>query len=168
MGSVSSMGMIWMIMMGIIAICTAYPHPPWPSQQRHFSGLLWQTTVKPHILKNRRISYRPMLRFNRGGRASRLKRFERIARDVISDIESALQPPHCNQHARSFLPILSDVKRRGQLLLGQQTGAHRVGSPERERELTRIVDQLSRLEMRLKALPKPNVTVEEVLLGKFE
>jgi hypothetical protein len=157
MGSVSSMGMIWMIMMGIIAICTAY-----------FSGLLWQTTVKPHILKNRRISYRPLLRFNRGGRASRLKRFERIARDVISDIESALQPPHCNQHARSFLPILSDVKRRGQLLLGQQTGAHRVGSPERERELTRLVDQLSRLEMRLKALPKPNVTVEEVLLGKFE
>lgn len=157
MGSVSSMGMIWVVMMGIIAMCTAY-----------ISGLLWQTTFKPHIFKNRRISYRPLLRFNRGGRASRLKRFERIARDVMCDIESALQPPHCNQHARSFLPILSDVRRRGQLLLGQQTGTHWVGSLERERELARLVDKLSQLENRLKALPRPNVTVEEVLLGKFE
>jgi len=157
MGSVSTMGMIWMVMMGIIAMCTAY-----------FSGLLWQTTFKPHILKNGRLSCRPLLRFNRGDGASRLKRFERIARDVICDIESALQPPHCNQHARSFLPILSDAKRRGQLLLGQQSGRHRVGSSERGRELARLVDKLSRLEMRLKALPKPTVTVEEVLLGKFE
>ncbi|MEN9530148.1 MAG: hypothetical protein RI932_2021 [Pseudomonadota bacterium] len=157
MGSVTSIGMVWMIMVGIMATCVAY-----------FVGFLWQTTVKVQFVRHKKTTLRSLLRFTRAGRGSRLKRFQQIAVGVVSDVESALQPPHCSRHARSFLPILSDVRRRGQLLLSQQTGAHRVSAPDRERQLHSLVDRLGQLENRLKALPKPNVTVEEVLLGKFE
>jgi hypothetical protein len=157
MGSVSSISMVWMIMVGIMATCLAY-----------LVGFLCQTSVKVHLNRQKRNALRPLLSFTRAGRGSRLKRFEQIAVVVVSDVEAALQPPLCSRHARSFLPILSDVRRRGQLLLSQQTGAHRVSAPERERQLHSIVHKLGQLENRLKALPKPNVTVEEVLLGKFE
>ncbi|MBM3382003.1 MAG: hypothetical protein FJY29_06125 [Betaproteobacteria bacterium] len=157
MGSVSSIGMIWMIMVGVLATSLAY-----------FIGFLWQTSAKVQFIRKKRNSLRSLLRLPRAGRGSRLKRFEQIAVVVVTDVESALQPPLCSRHARSFLPILSDVRRRGQLLLSQQTGAHRVSAPERERHLYSLVDKLGQLEIQLKALPKPNVTVEEVLLGKFE
>jgi hypothetical protein len=71
-------------------------------------------------------------------------------------------------HARSFLPILSDVRKRGQILLQQQTTAHRVAFPDREKTLNDLVMRLFVMESKLKALPKPTVTIEEVLSGKFE
>jgi len=108
------------------------------------------------------------LRFYRNGRGGRLKRFFKIANEVLGDVESALSPPLCSNHARSFLPLLTDVKRHGQKLLSQQTGAHRVSAPDREKELGQLILRLTMLEQRLKALPKPNLTIEQVLLGNFE
>jgi hypothetical protein len=110
----------------------------------------------------------PLLRFYRNGRGGRLKRYSKIAKEVLIDVESALSPPLCPNHARSFLPILTDVKRHGQKLLSQQTGAHRVSAPDREKELGELILRLTMLEQRLKALPKPNLTIEQVLLGNFE
>lgn len=132
------------------------------------ASILRQSLFSARIKKDNKLFRRPIARLLRGGRTSQLKGFERIATDVICDVESALEPPSCQKHARSFLPILCDVRRRGQHLLTQQTGAHRVSSPERERLLQNTVDRLNQLEQKLKALPKPTVTVEEVLLGKFE
>lgn len=157
MGSVSLSAVVWTLLLGFIATYTAY-----------LIGFLCQTSLKFRSIRQKKISQRYLLRFKRAGRGNRIRQFEQIAFGVVSDVESALYPPLCSRHARSFLPILSDVHRRGQLLLNQQTGAHRVSAPDRERQLRCLVDKLGQLESRLKALPKPNVTVEEVLLGKFE
>jgi len=129
---------------------------------------LWLMTGQRWLKIHRLRIKRPLQRLIRGGRNSQLKSYCRIATDVMSDVEAALEPPSCQKHARSFLPILADVRRRGLILLSQQTGTHRVTAPERERELKSTVDKLINLERKLKSLPKPTVTVEEVLLGKFE
>lgn len=129
---------------------------------------LWQIMASRRLKIQRLRVRRPLQRLVRGGRNSQLKGYCRIASDVLSDVEAALEPPSCQKHARSFLPILADCRRRGLVLLSQQTGTHRVTAPERERELKAIVDKLINLERKLKSLPKPTVTVEEVLLGKFE
>jgi hypothetical protein len=129
---------------------------------------LWQMTGSKRLKIRRLRIKRPIQRLIRGGRNSQLKSYCRIATDVMSDVQAALEPPGCQKHARSFLPILADVTRRGLILLSQQTGTHRVTAPERERELKSTVDKLISLERKLKSLPKPTVTVEEVLLGKFE
>lgn len=156
MGSVSLNGAVWMVLLGIMTISIAF-----------YFGLLWQTSFAHHFSRSRRRTSKSM-KILRGGRVTHLKKFERIARDVVTDVESALEPPHCHRHARSFLPILSDVRRRGEQLLNQQTLAHKVTAPQREQDLCTLVDQLNGLEVRLKSLPKSKVTVEEVLLGKFE
>lgn len=156
MGSVSLTNAVWMTMIGVITTFLVF-----------YVKLLCQSVYDKKISKpNQQALHLP--RFLRGGRTSHLRKFQRIASDVVCDVQSALEPPHCHKHARSFLPILSDVRRRGELLLSQQTLAHRVTAAEREQKLCTLVGQLIILESRLKALPKPNVTIEEVLLGKFE
>ncbi|NBO38764.1 hypothetical protein EBU99_09295 [bacterium] len=157
MSAMSATNVTWMVMIGTLGMCAAY-----------YIGLCWQSILKFTHPRSKRISQKPVLQFARAGRGNRLKRFERIARDVVVDVESALQPPHCHHHARSLIPLISDVRRRGELLLSQQTGTHRITAPEREMLLETLVSQLFSLESRLKALPKPKVTIEEVLSGKFE
>ena len=155
MGSVSLTSAVWMAMGSIVATCLIY-----------YLKMLWRALSEKRVSKMNHSNRWP--RFLRGGRMSHVKKFQRIAKDMVCDVESALEPPHCHLHARSFLPILSDVRRRGELLMSQQTLAHRVTAPDREQELCTLVRQLTILENRLKALPKPKVTIEEVLLGKFE
>lgn len=157
MGSIGTSDVVWMTIAGTITLCTAL-----------YTAVLWRGSVHKKKTRTATGLKRSVIALTRSGRASRLKRFENIARGVVCDVESALQPPLCHRHARSFLPILSDVRRRGQVLLQQQTTAHRVASPEREKTLAELVMRLFTLESTLKALPKPTVTIEEVLSGKFE
>ncbi|MEN9808683.1 MAG: hypothetical protein RLZZ488_250 [Pseudomonadota bacterium] len=157
MGSFPTSGYAWMATTGAI-VCFALVYS---------SFIVRNFSIRSARHPVRRLG-RSISAMSRAGRGSRVRRFESIARGVVSDVEDALQPPLCHRHARSFLPILSDVRRRGQLLLQQQTNAHRVASPDRERDLTNLVMRLFTLEAQLKALPKPSVTIEEVLSGKFE
>lgn len=157
MGSFPTSGYAWMATTGAIVCCALV-----------YSSFILRNVVRRSARHPVRRLGRSFAGLTRAGRGSRLKRFEAIACGVVSDVEAALQPPLCHRHARSFLPILADVRRRGQLLLQQQTTAHRVASPDRERDLTNLVMRLFTLEAQLKALPKPSVTIEEVLSGKFE
>ncbi|MEN9825000.1 MAG: hypothetical protein RI953_745 [Pseudomonadota bacterium] len=157
MGSFPTSGSAWMAIAGALACCTTL-----------YMALLYRIALKNRGLKSRGSFKRSMLLFSRAGRSGRLNRFENIARVVLSDVEAALQPPLCHRHARSFLPIIADVRKRGQTLLSQQTYAHRVTSPVREKALADLVMRIFNLESQLKALPKPSVTIEEVLSGKFE
>lgn len=157
MGFFPTSGSAWMAIAGALACCATL-----------YTTLTYRAALKDKGLKSRRSFKRSMSVFTRAGRTGRLNRFENIARVVVSDVEAALQPPLCHRHARSFLPILADVRKRGQTLLSQQTYAHRVTSPVREKALSELVMQLFNLEGQLKALPKPTVTIEEVLSGKFE
>lgn len=157
MAFLNSASWFWLITAGTLTTCVAYV-THWAVR----SGLgrsFRMRSFSPH---------RRLLRLHRNGRGGRLKRFSKIANEVLNDVEESLTPPLCSNHARSFLPILTDVKRHGQKLLNQQTGAHRVSAPEREKELGELIVRLTALEQRLKALPKPNLTIEQVLLGKFE
>ena len=157
MGSIGTSEFVWMTIAATITLCTAL-----------YTAVLWRGSMHKKITRKATALKRSVIALTRSGRASRLKRFENIARGVLCDVESALQPPLCHRHARSFLPILSDVRRRGQVLLQQQTTAHRVASPKREKTLAELVIRLFTLESELKALPKPTVTIEEVLSGKFD
>lgn len=157
MGPFSSSSIAWMAIAGTITCCTAI-----------YLASIWRGSVYKASRKPTKGVRRTLSALSRSGRYGRLKRFEAIARGVVSDVESALEPPLCHRHARSFLPILADVRRHGQALLRQQTKAHRVALPDRERHLAELVRQLFHLESKLKALPKPTVTIEEVLSGKFE
>lgn len=154
---VTSVSFVWLVTIGTLTTCFAY-----------FAHRAFRSEPVHRYRMSRRLTRSSFLKFYRNGRAGRLKRFRRIALEVQSDIEAALTPPLCTSHARSFLPILADVKKHGQKLISQQTTTHRVASPEREKELTDLVTQLASLEARLRLLPKPNLTIEQVLLGKFE
>lgn len=157
MGSISTSGIAWMAIAGAVTGCIVV-----------YTMLVLQG-VRHASQKHRQDSWkRSFGALTRAGRGRRLQRFQTIARDVVTDVEAALQPPLCHRHARSFLPILADVRKRGQSLLQQQTTAHRVTSPDRERDLAQLVMRLFVLESQLKSLPKPSVTIEEVLSGKFE
>lgn len=157
MGSIPTSSIAWMALTGTFTCCSAV-----------FAIIIWRATIHKSSKRSAQRIRRSIAALTRAGRGSRVKKFETIAHGVVSDVEAALQPPLCNRHARSFLPILSDVRRHGQRLLQQQTTAHRVASPDRERNLADLVMQLFTLESKLKSLPKPSVTIEEVLSGKFE
>lgn len=157
MAFVTPASLVWLITGGTLATCLAL-----------VARWAVRTGFGRKVHKKKRIQGATLLRFYRNGRGGRLKRFFKIANEVLGDVESALSPPLCSNHARSFLPILTDVKRHGQKLLSQQTGAHRVSAPDREKELGQLILRLTMLEQRLKALPKPNLTIEQVLLGNFE
>jgi len=157
MNLVTSASLIWIFTGGTLIACVAYV-------------VHWaiRTGFGQRARRSRSLPHAALLRLCRNGRGGRLKRYNKIANEVLNDVEAALSPPHCSNHARSFLPILTDVKRHGQRLLSQQTGAHRVSAPDREKELGELIVRLTLLEQRLKALPKPNLTIEQVLLGNFE
>jgi hypothetical protein len=157
MGSIAISSIVWMAIAGTMMSFTSL-----------YVFILWRGSARSKKLRTMQKIRRRIESLTRAGRTSRVTRFENIARGVLCDVESALQPPLCHMHARSFLPILSDVRRRGQALLHQQTTAHRVAFPDRERQLSELVGRLFVLESQLKALPKPTVTIEEVLSGKFE
>jgi hypothetical protein len=157
MGSIAASGIVWTAIAMTTVGCISL-----------YALNLWSGSAKSRKLTAMRHLRRKVVSLTRTGRSGRLNRFENIARGVVCDVEAALQPPHCHKHARSFLPILSDVRRHGQVLLQQQTTAHRVAYPQRERQLSELVMRLFILESQLKALPKPSVTIEEVLSGKFE
>ncbi|NBX15972.1 MAG: hypothetical protein EBR09_01255 [Proteobacteria bacterium] len=157
MASIATSGIVWMAIAGIILGVSSF-----------YAAILWRGSTRSKRLRTMQLLRRRVESLTRTGRTGRLTRFENIAKDVLCDVESALQPPLCTMHARSFLPILSDVRKRGQILLQQQTTAHRVAFPDREKTLNELVMRLFVMESKLKALPKPTVTIEEVLSGKFE
>lgn len=157
MGWIHFTGFAWMAYAGLL-ICSS----------TMFVTLAWRGKFQKRLLNSTKMVKHSFVTLRRSGRSGRLRRFESIAHAVVTDVTAALQPPLCHHHARSFLPIVSDVRRRGQSLLDQQTTAHRVSSPEREKSLKKLVLELFSLETQLKALPKHTVTMDDVLSGKFD
>jgi hypothetical protein len=157
MGSIPTAGMMWIF---VGATMTGFSVV--------FGILFWRSfSVKTNKLSAGSPS-RLVMSLARTGRGYRLNRFETVARGVLSDVEDAMQPPVCYRHARSFLPLLSDVLKHGQILLRQQTMAHRVAYPDREEQLSLLVTHLFTLESKLRSLPKQTISIEDVLAGKFE
>ena len=119
--------------------------------------------------RNRRIDEPLGAEWLRRSRPTRMKQFEGMAHSVLTDVgglvvEGVSRVPD----ARAMLPLVVEVKRHGQFLLGAQSSWHYLFAPSREWRLDSLVKDLGRLEELLRNLPRSELTLEDVLAGRFE
>lgn len=102
-------------------------------------------------------------------RYAKLKHFHSLARGVISDASEALAESTATASgARALIPIVCEVRKRGELLVARTKTFHWLCLPLRERRLRPLVCELIQVEEVLKSLPRPELSIEDVLAGKLE
>ena len=108
-------------------------------------------------------------RLLRRSRPRRLRQFEGIAASVLRDASALLsQEPLPNGEARAFLPIVAEVRVRGEVLLKRRRRFVRLLSPARESRLAPLVRDLARIETALRELPRSRLSLDDVLAGRFD
>lgn len=102
-------------------------------------------------------------------RPCRVKHFLNVATGVLQDAHgSLLDGVREPASARALIPIVADVRQHGERLLASQAAIHWVLAPLYEPRLAPLVRELIALEGLLKSLPRPQLSLEDVLAGNFE
>lgn len=90
-------------------------------------------------------------------------RFQRVASQVIADAHDLLRDSEKSYEARAFIPIVCDVRKYGEFLRSRRNFYHKCLAPRMEKNLERILRELAFLERELRALPRPGLSVEDIL-----
>ncbi len=100
-------------------------------------------------------------------RTYRLRAFHNLANEVIDDVSRLMNERRRPDEARALGCLISDARKKGECLLASRQFYHTY-SPRSESALRGKVNELARLEQRLKALPRSSLTLEDVLAGRFQ
>lgn len=115
----------------------------------------WNENLGTHMLKRTRFW--------------KIKQYSLVAGAVLTDVHEAIQEQQqVYSTIRTFLPLLVDVRKKGESLLATRSLFFRFLDPLLTENLPSLVREVSIMEEVLKMLPKSNLTLEDVLAGKFD
>ncbi len=102
-------------------------------------------------------------------RISKMRQFRSLAKGVLADVEQALyENPEKRHEARALLPLVAEVRKRGELLITNKEFCNLLWKPVKESKLMPLVNDLNHKEQMLRSLPRPKLTIDEILAGKTE
>jgi hypothetical protein len=106
-------------------------------------------------------------------RFAQVRHFTLVASRVVEDAESLLRNARClgsieNYEARTMIPLVSEARRTGEVLLARRKRWHVMVSPKFESKIELAILDLIELEARLKAIPRAILSIEDVVAGRFE
>ena len=120
-----------------------------------------------------RVPVRSARRLGVGLRRSQIQHYRTVAGQVVQDAEALLASAGriCNvdqYEARTMIPLVSEARKMGELLLAKRKRWHLITAPKTEYLVELAILELIELETRLKAIPRAFVSFDDVVAGRFE
>lgn len=104
-----------------------------------------------------------------GTRFVKSKRFLELGARIVEDVQDMVgEPSQANAEARVLIPLVADIRRRGDRLIASKTKVNGFVFARLEKRVSLLHTELMTLEKILRALPRSKLTLEDVLAGKFE
>lgn len=100
-------------------------------------------------------------------RAYQVQMFQAMASEVILDVTRLINEQNRHDEARALKTLVFDARKRGEALKATKRFYHAFW-PRTEQSLLITLNKLYDLETRLKAMPRSNLTLDDVLAGRFD
>jgi predicted methyltransferase len=106
------------------------------------------------------------VRLWRSTRTHKIRTYQAMASDVIQDVTQLMANNQRVDEARAMRSLVSDARKKGEHLVATRQFYHAYWLRS-ENALFSTVSQLTLLEERIGALPRSQLTLEDVLAGRF-
>jgi hypothetical protein len=118
------------------------------------------------------VNYYRMLKgrgFQKSRPACKRAHFETMALELLRDVSTVvIEKNTTSLEAKAFLPIVSSVRKRGDEIVALPLPKWRFHARRRHKQLKTLVHDLHKVENLLRNIPRPSITLEDVLKGNFE
>jgi hypothetical protein len=108
-----------------------------------------------------------MTRLFRRSRLFKIRNFSRLSSAILIDAKPLVDDTTRVAEARAFRPLVSELRKQGEHLLASRRWYHCCTSWWKERELEADLEKITDIELILRALPCSELTLEDVLAGRF-